>query len=155
MEDKNTNTQLYHTNHTLSQSTATPKMMDIDDPQAPYFDFLEREKIFINEKKKYETAVSPTPSDSNVDNETGLDIIILWETALETGSAESIILVGQQNICSVSFLSATVDKSISTNNGLRFSIESPRKVVHDFNEEKYGKIGMHLANCFLASVLSQ
>jgi len=113
--------------------------MEIDEIQAPYRDFLQREQIFIGEKKKHETAITPTPSDSSASmDETGLDLIILWETAVGTGPSDRIILIGQQNICNVSFLSpTTVDKSVSNNNALRFSIESPRKVVHDFSEDSF------------------
>lgn len=135
-QEKNENIQLYQTSFNLSASTANPKMMDVEDIQAPYFDFLERERIFLTEKKKLETNVLSNDNNGNGTDQSELDLIIMWETALETGSTESIILIGQQNICKVSFLSpTTVDKSVAANNSLRFTIESPRKVIHDFNEQ--------------------
>jgi len=104
-------------------------------------------KYLLMRKKKHETAITPTPNE--LFDETGLDLVILWETALETGSVETITLIGQQNICNVSFSSpTTVDKSVSNNNALRFSIESPRKMTHDFSEDSFSivPVTFHIQN---------
>jgi len=59
-----------------------------------------------------------------------MDFIVLWEAR----DNKQNIIYGQQNICNVTFLTPnTSEQSFSENNSLRFSVESSRKVIHDFN----------------------
>lgn len=113
LEEKDSATKVNQT-YTLSKDHHPPC-------QAPYLDFLKREKAYIAEKKKAEHlhgSAAPTNA---------LDLILLWSTVGE----DSTILSGQQNICGISLTAATaVDKP------LRFRLESPRKVQHDFSQSR-------------------
>lgn len=87
--------------------------------------------------------------DSALDSVSPLDLILLWETKLDSNSNidnnnttttdSAVVVQGQQNLCDVSFLTpTTVDKAVSEDHStLRFTIESPRKVIHDFTQQRY------------------
>jgi len=62
-----------------------------------------------------------------------MDFIILWESK---SSDNQRICFGQYNIWNIAFLTPnTAEQSLSENNALRYSVEAPRKVLHEFNKE--------------------
>eukprot|EP01114_Cavostelium_apophysatum_P009903 TRINITY_DN2322_c0_g2_i1.p1 TRINITY_DN2322_c0_g2~~TRINITY_DN2322_c0_g2_i1.p1 ORF type:complete len:1266 (+),score=437.02 TRINITY_DN2322_c0_g2_i1:149-3946(+) len=153
-EKKNEKTGLFHTNYAVVASPSE-EVLNLQNSLFPTYGFLLREKSAMNTP-----APDSTPSvtySSNITTpflassansaqnaaiketakkaeETTLDMIIVWETTLESG--EKITLRGQHNVCNISFLTqTTVDKAINENTTLRFSIESPRKIVHDFSKD--------------------
>jgi hypothetical protein len=141
---KDTRTNLYHSSHLLSSSNE-PTIEDIT-----HYSLMKREKNFLAEKKKQQKDLTAEPLDINHD--IYLDVYIIWETSIDSNllnsqlnasQATKMKIIGQQNICFIPFLTpTTVDQAISETDesSLRFTIESPRKVLHDFSQQKYVKV---------------
>ncbi|PRP88533.1 hypothetical protein PROFUN_02944 [Planoprotostelium fungivorum] len=119
---------LYHTKHQL---------LNVNEEEIPSQELLEREKLTIEMKDRKR---------NNAHKDNNMDLVISWRTTADFNSLKAAYgghtapssVRGQQNICFVPFLSpATVDQTLSESedNALRFSIESPRKVIHDFSQD--------------------
>jgi len=67
------------------------------------------------------------------------------------------LIVGQHNSCNISFLTPTTkDQTVPENHFLRFSIESPRKILHDFQQESFCMVPVifHINNVSHSTPLS-
>eukprot|EP01117_Protostelium_nocturnum_P005453 TRINITY_DN1976_c0_g1_i3.p1 TRINITY_DN1976_c0_g1~~TRINITY_DN1976_c0_g1_i3.p1 ORF type:complete len:1121 (-),score=430.32 TRINITY_DN1976_c0_g1_i3:762-4124(-) len=146
VEDESTNS--FISKHSLSSNSQK------DLSSIPSFDFLEREKMMIAAKEKKRAVPGAENSNATPLNkrESNLDLMLLWRTTADfskitlpyggpnhPSSSNKMEVVGQQNSCFIPFLiPATVDQVLSEedDNPLRFSIECPRKVIHDFNQER-------------------
>lgn len=96
-------------------------------PAFPQFDFLLREKRHLEEKGRISKEAAAESESSN------MDFILLFE-AFDPMMTKKIF--GQVNICNVQFMRpTTAEHTLAENNPLRFSVESPRKVLHDFQSQ--------------------
>jgi len=164
-------TKLFYTKCCLSQQYAIRDLAEV----APCYDFLEREKAYWVEKNRAEKLKILTPgghhsafhhkqeTEKNKDLPipSELDLILLWETTVSEMVADSnnhrLVLIGQQNICNLALLnSATVDQVVADDNPLRFTIDSPRKILHDFNRQSFCMVPVtfHVNNCSSAVPIS-
>jgi hypothetical protein len=141
--DKHQQTHLFHTHNYLIKPSADESAPP---PLFPEFDLLNQEGLCTAAEKKKNVK----DKREIIATESALDLVLLWETTLndrDKDGGNGIVLRGQHNLCDVSFLMQTVDKVVSAENNssnnatdnasLRFSIESPRKVIHDFSKEGY------------------
>jgi len=115
------NSQKEGTNtHNLLKGHAQP-------PNSPHNDFLSREKAFLKEKRK----VDYLYSHAQITN--GLDLVLFWGCAQK---GEDEIFFGQHNICNISVNTPTAPEKSVSQDALRFRINSPRNVEHDFRESR-------------------
>jgi len=115
---KEQKTQMYHTHNYLIPEAENNNIVN---PLLPEYDFLLREKSGMESPKK------DTQQEVSM-----LDLMLKWETVVPS---DQVVYRGVHNVCNISFMTQTVDKVVSDNVALRFSIESPRKIAHDFSKQ--------------------
>jgi len=115
-------------NHTISEV----KRSNEDVSEIPMWDFVRREKLFIQEKKKAQKESVP---------ESALDILVLWETTIKNGN-EMETHVGLTNLCHLSLTglsqaeSSSPSAQVLSKTKLRFTVHSSRKEIHDFSKQR-------------------
>eukprot|EP01119_Soliformovum_irregulare_P017192 TRINITY_DN5065_c0_g1_i1.p1 TRINITY_DN5065_c0_g1~~TRINITY_DN5065_c0_g1_i1.p1 ORF type:complete len:1258 (+),score=327.93 TRINITY_DN5065_c0_g1_i1:91-3864(+) len=143
-------TGVYQTDYALYSSSEP----SADLTKFPYYDFLVKEKYYLADKSRPLSSADKlvTPVQVGVEDGT-LDLILTWETRVNSPEGQPLTIVGQHNICNVSFLENT-GKTSST--PLRFFIESPRKIVHDFTSQSFCGVAVkfHVNNRSTAHPLS-
>jgi len=129
---------------TLYTNLAFQHKMVMDSTESPYGDFLVREKISsLRQFSKYHNTVRYITDPYN------LDVLLLWELGDN--------IVGQQNILNLNFLpSENINEIANDNTPLRFLINAPSKVTHDFKAENFCvvPIQLHVKNASPQSPIS-
>jgi len=135
-----------------------PKKEENGFPQnCPVLDFLNREKFFMTEKVApdiFASSFSPKEKVEEIPTSSLMDFLIIWEAKTEMNQR---ICFGQHTICNIAFLTtSTAEQSVSENNALRYSVEAPRKVLHEFTKEStcIVPVVFHLSNRSTTAPLS-
>lgn len=140
-QDK-TKPPLVHTQLSLSSSHHS-----FGENSYPFYDFLKREKADLVREMKKELPspfsdsasekvlrMSLASDEKYLGSENSLDLSLIWETKLENGK----FLIGQNNICNVTFLTRhnPVAQDSGPSSSVKFSINSSRKFFHDFSKQR-------------------